>query len=465
MKSLYGVFLFLLCVFSTVNVHAQIITTIAGTTTGGNSGDGGQATTANLWFVGSVAIDGNGNLFICSSNQAPTIHSSVVRKVNPSGIISTFAGKDSLGFSGDGGPATNAKLYGPGSITFDKKGNVYIADLTVNKRVRKVDAAGIITTIAGNGSATISGDGGPATAAGLGIGVGICMDTIGNLYIAAGNKIRKVDTVGIITTFAGTGVSTYSGDGGPATSAQFATQGQIAFDKSGNLYIADGAYRIRKINTSGIITTFAGKNTQGYSGDGGAATNAELDDPTGVFADKCGNIYVADFWNNRVRMINGKGIITTVAGNGFGSGTGSGGFGGDNGPASAAELYHPNAIYLDVNGNIYIADSYNFRVRYIHMDSCINTTEVPTIDKFTAYAEMLRVWPNPNSGSFTFSLSSATNEEVSVVVTNVVGVKVKEFTATTNKETETDLHVPPGMYMISATTAHGIWVKKIMVSP
>ena len=217
-------------------------------------------------------------------------------------------------------------------MAVDASGNLYIAD-TGNNRIRKVSATGIITTVAGNGSAGYSGDGGPATSAQLDGPEGVAVDGSGNLYIAdtCNNRIRKVSATGIITTVAGNGSAGYSGDGGPATSAQLSLPAGVAVDGSGNLYIADsGNNRIRKVSATGIITTVAGNGSPGYSGDGGPATSAQLNQPAGVAVDASGNLYIADSSNNRIRKVSATGIITTVAGNGFD------GYSGDGGPATSA---------------------------------------------------------------------------------------------------------------------------------
>ncbi len=464
MKKYLHYILLLNSVLFYASAHAQIITTIAGGGYGVNTGDGGPATAAGLSFIPGVAVDANGNIYI-STGDVGIRNFSVVKKVNTAGIITTFAGTDTVGFSGDGGPATAARFNTAGCITFDKKGNVYIADLQhPNERVRKVDPAGVITTFAGNGSSLIpSGDGGPATAASLGTGVGICSDTSGNIYIAAGNRIRKVDTAGIITTFAGT-TGGYSGDGGPATAAKMDAQAQIAIDNYGNMYIADyNNNRIRKINTAGIITTIAGNGIQGYNGDGGPATAAEFYSPSGVFPDDCGNVYICDDGNHRVRMVNGSGMIKTIAGNGLGTPGFTGGtYSGDGGQATAAGLNSPALIYLDKNGNIYIDDNFNRRIRYIKMDSCKNTTGTSPRPS-PGEREMLSVFPNPNYGTFILTLSSPINEPASVVITNIMGAQVMVFTTTTNKETEIKLHVAKGMYFVSASTAQGRWSGKVVV--
>ena len=436
------------------NLNAQIITTIAGDGGGGICFDGSQATASPIKQVNSIIKDRNGNMLITSFNISDSVSGSRIKKISSSGIISTFAGKDTLGFSGDGGPATNAKLYAPSGLIIDKKGNVYISDFAVNLRVRKVDTTGIITTFAGNGYSTSSGDGGPATSAGIGKGSGICIDSIGNIYIAAGRKIRKIDTFGIISTFAGDGTGVYSGDGGPATAAGIGCFGQITFDRHGNMLITDDNNRIRKIDHAGIISTIAGTGVAGFSGDGGPATAAQLYGPAGVYADNCDNIYISDGGNNRIRMVNGVGIIKTIAG------TGVMGYGGDNGPATAAKFKIPTGLYLDNSGSIYIADASNFRVRYIHMDSCKNSTEVAEAE---VEAGVMSVYPNPCNGSFIVKVASGINEPVSVVVTNIMGQKVGEYVGVSNMEVAMDLQVPAGVYFIQASMGKERYVGKVVV--
>ena len=335
---------------------AGTISTVAGSGTLGFSGDGGPATSARLFSPAGLALDNAGNLFLLDQGNHR------IRKVNTAGVISTVAGNGSGGFSGDGGPATSASFSsatGHQGISVDRGGNLYLADYS-NQRVRKVDSSGIITTVAGNGIRTYSGDGGPATSASLTDPVAVAVDAAGNLYIAefAGNRVRKVDTAGVITTAAGGGPLGSNGDGGPATKAVLNAPFALALDPAGNLYIADAtARRIRKVNTAGIISTVAGNGGNFYSGDGGPATSASFD-PTGVAADGAGNVFICET-ENRVRQVNAAGIISTIAG------TGVGGFSGDGGPATSAMLQSPNDVGLDSAGNLYIADSFSMRVRKV----------------------------------------------------------------------------------------------------
>ena len=347
--------------FNGTNFQNNIITTVAGKNSVGYSGDGGPATNASLNSPSGVAFDAFGNLYIADQTN------NRIRKVDTNGNITTVAGKSFSGYSGDGGPATNAYLYLPSGVAFNASGNLYIADQK-NNLIRKVDTNGIITTVAGGGTPTYPsiGDGGAATNASLSVPTGVTFDAFGNMYIADryNGRIRKVDTAGNITTVAGKSLG-YSGDGGIATNATLALPFGVAFDAFGNLYIADSSnQRIRKVDTNGIITTVAGKNGSGYSGDGVAATNATLSFPFGVACDAFDNLYIADRNNNRIREVDSNGIITTVAGNG------SSGYSGDGSAATNASLNLPIGVAFDASGNLYIADFFNSRIREVDFAGC-----------------------------------------------------------------------------------------------
>ena len=350
----------------TRHCFSQVITTVVGTAWTFR-GDGGPATNAPLGEIDSVAIDSAGNVY------AADIGNNMVVKISRLGVLTIVAGNGIGsywgGFSGEGGPATQASLMGPYGIAVDTKGNLYIAD-TGNSRIRKVGPDGIIVTIAGNGQMGFSGDGGPATEASLGSPFGVAVDSAGNVYIADNynNRIRKVSPAGIISTVAGNGTAGFSGDGGPATSASVNYPWGVGVDTAGNLYIADtGNQRVRKVTPGGTITTVAGGGTS-YPGDGGPATKAYMSAPTGVYIDSQGNVYIADGSGSCIRKVNPAGVITTAAG-----AWGTGGYSGDGGPATRASLSGPYAVVLDAAGSLYIADRGNCRVRKVTPDGIVST--------------------------------------------------------------------------------------------
>jgi hypothetical protein len=384
--------------FNGANLPNRVITTVAG---GGTSypGDGGPATSAELQYPSRVAMDASGNLFIADQDNMR------IRKVGTNGIITTVAGDGTQGYSGDGGPATEAEFDFPCGVALDASGNLFIAD-GANMRIRKVGTDGIITTVAGNGfnsgpgmGGGYSGDGGPATSAELSWPGDVAVDASGNLFIPdEGNqRIRMVGTNGIITTVAGNGTEGYSGDGGPATAGELRGPCGVAVDASGNLFIADsGNYVIREVGTNGIITTVAGNGTRGYSGDGGAATNAELDYPQGVAVDASGKLFIAEFMNCVIREVGTGGITTTVAGNG------TPGYSGDGGPATSAELQYPMGVAVDASGKLFIADTYNMRIREV-------VFEGPTL--------VLNNVSGANAGSYDVVVSSPYGSVTSSIVT------------------------------------------------
>lgn len=333
-----------------------IITTVAGNGQSGFSGDGGPATSASLRSPYGVAADAAGNLYIADPGD------NRIRKISANGTITTVAGDGIAGFSGDGGPAIAASLAAPHGVAVDAAGNLYIADSN-NNRIRKVDASGVITTVAGNGIAGFSGDGGSATGTSLFGPYGVVVDAARNLYIADifNIRVRKVTTAGIITTVAGNGQYDYSRcASGAAISASLGEPSSVTVDAAGGLYVGDSANDcILKVGASGAIITVAGNGFHGFSGDGGLATGASMRFPDGVAVDAAGNLYIADSGNNRIRKVGADGIITTVAGDGTAA------FSGDGGPATGASLAGPRGVAVDAAGNLYIADSSNARVRKV----------------------------------------------------------------------------------------------------
>jgi len=307
---------------------------VAGTGTSGFGGDGGPATSAQMWSPAGISVDAVGNIYVadCQNNR--------IRKVTAAGMICTVAGNGTAGFSGDGGSAISAQLWSPNAVAVDSSGNLYIADV-LNNRIRKVTPDGVISTVAGNGTPGFSGDGGPATSAALYCPNGVAVDSSGSLYIADTYdlRIRKVTSAGIISTVAGDGTSGFNGDGGSASSAQLCCPNGVAVDSSGDLYIADTSdHRIRIVTPAGIIKTVAGNGTAGFSGDGGPATSAQLNFPSGIAADSAGNLYIADTYNLRVRRVNPAGIISTIAGDE------PGGFSGDGGTTNFCAIGLPGHV-------------------------------------------------------------------------------------------------------------------------
>ena len=342
--------------------HATNISTFAGDHVNGYTGDGGKATAADIGSSYGVAADAAGNVYISD------YFNNVVRKVTPAGIITTIAGiAGGGGYNGDNILANTALLNGPMGVTVDGLGNLYIAD-KFNERIRMVNTAGTITTIAGNGlhggwNVPGYGYGGPATAASLDYPVSIALDCSGNIYISdqGSETVRKIDPSGNIWNFAGNHAGGYNGDGIPATSAQLNEPSGITADCEGNVYIADAwNNRVRKVDASGIITTVAGNGTAGFYGDGQPGGSAELWIPSGVTLDACGDLYISDWQNNVVRVLNADGYITTFAGVHIDNFRG---YAGDGGPADSAYLYLPSSVAIDGQGNIYIADYGNYVVR------------------------------------------------------------------------------------------------------
>ncbi len=360
-KTLNALFSFLsrgtflaLSMLATLTAHAQIITTTAGTGTAGYSGNGGPASAATFQQTFGVAADKHGVYYIADALN------SVIRKVDNSGIITTFAGTGVNGYSGDHGPATNANISNQIiGIALDNSGNLLICD-NANNVIRKIDTSGIITTIAGNGILASTGDGGPAIAASINGPSGIAVDILGNIYFCEfPYKVRKINTHGIISRFAGTGSSGLAGmgDGGLAIAAPIAPT-DVACDQYGNVYIADNMHhRVRKVNAAGIITNFAGGGA-GISGDGGPAVAAGI----GAFSlavDDQGNLYIGDGDANIIRKVDENGIITLFAGKD------SIGYSGDNGPATGAKFDVPYKLCMDAGRNMLVADAFNNVVRKI----------------------------------------------------------------------------------------------------
>lgn len=343
-------------------LNARTITTVAGKGSFGGSvsGDGGPATAAGLHLSQGVAVGRDGSLYIAETSQ------NRIRRVGSNGIITTFAGGNGTGFSGDDGPARKAQLQIPSAVAVGPDDSLYVAD-TFNRRVRKVGPDGIITTVAGKqGGGGFSGDGGPAKDAVLNRPSGVAIGPDGSVYIAdtGHNVIRRVGLDGIITTIAGKrSGGLFSGDGGPAKDAtlNLTLHSGIAVALDGTLFIADtGNHRIRKVRPDGIITTVAGSSNQGgFDGDGGPATSAKLSQPLGVTVGPDGSLYIADTGSHHIRRVGADGIITTMVGTGIAV------FNGDGGPARTASVFFPTGVAVSPDGSLYIADTSNLRIRRV----------------------------------------------------------------------------------------------------
>ncbi len=376
-----------------MQAQVNIITTIGGNGDGiwaNDVHDTGPATNAQIRLPTGLCLDPLGNIIIANFGDVR------IRKIDIfTGIITTIAGSGGVGFSGDRGPAINAEFRALSAVFVDSWGNIFIADAN-NHRIRRVDnLTGVITTIAGSaadgaGMGSYSGDEGMATNATLNAPSGLYIDKFENIYIAdlLNNRVRKVDhSSGKISTIAGNGMHSYTGDGSLAINASLAYPGQPVVDDDGNIYISDYDNNvIRKVTAStGIITTVAGTGVRGYWGDGGPATNAKMNQPYGMCIDKQQNIFVAEWGNGVIRRIDGTtGIITTVAGNG------TQGYSGDGGPATAAQLI-PDGVVLDRHGRMLIADIDNNRIRMVY-DSTQHYVET---NNPSAPEGRLHVYPNP----------------------------------------------------------------------
>jgi len=424
-----------------VTVQAQIISTIAGTGYAGFYGEGIPATDANIMGVRGMAIDKDGNLYIVDASNYR------IRKISTDGIITTIAGGNPI-FSGDGGVATNAGMI-PHGITLDDEGNIYISG---DNRVRKISTSGIITTIAGTGEHDYNGDNIPATAAKIWGPNGMVFDKYGNLYIAdVGNsRVRKVSTSGIITTIAGTGVEGYNGDNILAVDAQIGKPSGLAIDNFDRLYIGDQVNnRIRRVNKDGVIQTIAGVGLSGVLGDNISATEARIRSIRGIVIDKYQNIYFSDAVDHKVRKIGSDGIITTVAG------TGTVGFSGDGGNAVLARMIGPHGLALNKWGGLYIADFGNKRIRYV--GNVVSVAEQGIKNNNT------EVYPNPNNGRFYVEIPEGVKGVAEMVIMDVGGRVVGAYSGVGGERVEVDLQVAPGVYMYQITTAAATQTGKVVI--
>ena len=440
------------------SAQSQVISTLAGTGVQGFNGDGYPALMAEFNCPENIMVDHSGKVYIAD------FWNGRIRMITPDGLITTIAGNGTDTHSGDGGQATLAGINSPVDIAMDKIGNLYIAEDSLTdpstthytysgSYIRKVDTNGVITTIAGNGSVGTSGDSGLALNAGFYAISGICLDDSSNIYVTDyEGVVRKINRSGIITTVAGM-ANTYgfSGDNGPATSALFRAPSDVVVDHHGNIYIADDANnRIRRVDTAGIITTIAGCDTNGaYGGNGGPATAAYLYWPEGITVDDTGNLYFAEFANAVIRKVDTAGIISTVAGNNIN------GYSGDGGLADTAELWDPTGIAIDSLGNMYISDFGNEDVRVVTI------TNAASVKNKILSNISLNTWPEPNNGTFTLRASSAKNEIADISVTDINGRTIKKIAGHTNKDIEININAAPGVYFLTVSTENELQTTKM----
>jgi hypothetical protein len=441
MRKLYAIFI----LFAALGARGQVITTVAGN---GAGGDGSPAITASVISPEYLAFDKYGNLYFTQDDNK-------IRKIDTAGTITTIAGTGSPGFSGDGGPAIFAQTNQPCGLAVDSTGNVFFADF-INNRIRRIDATtGIITTIAGTGVSGFSGDNGVAIAAALYLPCGLCFDKYYNLYVGdyGNHRIRKIDVNGIITTIAGNGLVGWSGNDGPAISASISLSAGLFVDSIGNIYIAEWGYNtVRKIDTNGIIHLLAGDTSAAvYNGDDILAINAHLD-PFFVMPNNNGGIYISDSYNDRIREVDADGIIHTIAG------TGVGGFSGDGGPAIAAEINNSTGLALDSCGNLYFGQVNTPRIRKV----AFNPNCVPENVKDIKSINSLSIYPNPVRDGLTLTLSKGEGSigRETLYITNTMGQVLLQKECTGTKTSIDVSGLPAGLYMVRVGDAVGRFVKE-----
>jgi hypothetical protein len=421
-----------LCLFvlSRMCVYGQVIVTVAGTGVNGYSGDGGPATNCKMTFPLDLTFDRLGNLYFTDDAV------SCVRRISADGLISRYAGTGISGYGGDGGLATDANITGGGFLATDKWNNVYLSD-GGNHRIRKITFGGLITTVAGTGTAGYNGDGIPATNAQLNGAQGIAVDEFGNIYVCdrRNYRIRKIDTAGIIHTVTGNGVSGISIDGSIADTAAIDETWCIKVDVTGNVLFNEND-RIRRINVlDNTLETLAGNGVHGYAGDGGLATTAEIF-VENFTVDSIGNIYITGA--NRIRKVDTGGIINTIAG------TGAGGFEGDGVNVSVAKIPLPGGLSFSDRGELNYAEKGSARIRKI-------TMAWDGVSEMSGANSKLELYPNPAHGVVNARMN-APAKEVNLTIMDASGVVVKSMTVPCNVTNEIDVNVlRPGVYTLKMT--------------
>lgn len=425
----------------------------------GYSGDGASATSAQIYYVYKLGVNSTGT----TVTVADGLYNSRIRQFTVGGNINTVAGGGSgtgcVGFSGDAGPATAACLYYPQGVAVSSTGTVYVAD-SYNERIRSFTVGGNINTIAGNGSTTDATvvNGVAANGVDLYYPFGVFEDPSGNIFVADDyNQMIRELSAGVVNTYAGTGTPGFTGDGGAATSAELNYPSGVARDSSGNIYIADYYNCVIRKVSGGTISTFAGIDTNapsascGYSGDGGPATSAELFYPTSVYVDSKNNVYIADYYNHVIREVT-AGTITTIAGI-----PGQAGYSGDGGPATGARLYYPEGVAVDGAGNVYIADSTNHRIREVNAatgtistvagnGACTFSGDGIAIENSLCYPSA--VWADVNGNLFIADTSNQRLRWVSAagIMTTFAGSGTAGYNGDGGQATSADLYQPGGIW-------------------
>lgn len=427
-------------IFSPMAADAQIITTLAGTGFYGKSGDGGYAAFATMNTPGSVLADNKGNVYFCDQGNAR------IRKIDAYGYITTIAGQGTSGIFGDGGPATAAKVNYPSGMIMDKVGNIYFAD-SRNNRIRKIDTAGIISTIAGNGVGGYSGDDSSALIAKLNQPKGIAFDETGNLYIAdtRNNVIRMVNTSGIISTIVGGGDTVFIAGGVKASRVRLIEPNDVVIGQDKMLYISDTKNNIiRKVNLAdSMVTLAAGNGIGGYGGDEGLANTSRLSLPTDMTVDIYGNIIFADEQNNRVRMLQPDGKTRLIAGNGTSGNTSVN----DGGKAVDAEVKLPRGVATDSSGNVYISDATN-RIRFVYRSTPVKSEDIT-------------LFPNPCYRSTNIFLPSEFEDMATILIYDAAGREMNKILGPTNKYITLSIDLP-GAYFIYAATKRASWTGRFI---
>jgi hypothetical protein len=426
-----------------------IITTIAGNGLTEFSGDGHPATNLALGGPSGICLDKKGNIFITN------VYTARVTKLAHD-TLTTVIGTGQPGYSGDGGKGDTAKITNPFGVWTDMAGYLYVTDVYYSV-IRKYNLANhYISTICGTGTNGFAGDGGPAAAALLEGPHGGCADVAGNLYFAdyGNHRIRKIiAATGTIVTIAGTGTNGFSGDNGPATNVDLSYPNSVCLDAYGNIYFTEhGNHRVRKIDVNtGFISTVAGNGSAGFSGDGGLAVNASLNQPNCVFIAKNGTMYISDFGNNVIRGVTTAGFISTIAGNGIY------GYSGDGGYATEASLAGPTAVIADNSGYIYLADGDNSAIRKI------TPFTFPSAGVKQVAGTNYDLFPNPSStGKFTLTLASQGSVSA-ISVLNTLGRTVFQAPVT-GLQTVFDLSGnAPGMYFVQLHTDAGVVTDKVVI--